>query len=313
MKGLATGEIDLNGAEVIEVASPPNGLKVMMEALEYSRVHNAMGSAGVTRRALMEAVAWASQRKAFGKQLIEHPMVQDELLDLAVRCEGAVALAFEAARAFDDSLRDHTHSAWLRLCTSLAKYRTAEEGVQSAKSALEVVGGNGYTEEFPTARQFRDSMVLTVWEGPANIQALELARAVLGRTPGDEIFLRRVESVLATIPEFLAKERDLLDSEIRELRNAIKYLRENPNDRERYARKLMNKMADLLTGSLLLEEATYDLNTHRDTRKALIARAFMLKTFGSRSLIFSPQKESSNLVFSKILNYDIISPEDVLT
>ena len=72
-KGLPTGEIDLLGAEAVEVAAPPDGFRLMMEALEYSRVHNAVGSAGVQRRALREALAWAKSRHAFGHVLVGLP------------------------------------------------------------------------------------------------------------------------------------------------------------------------------------------------------------------------------------------------
>ncbi len=96
-KGLPTGEIDLLGAEAVEIAPPPEGFKLMMEALEYSRVHNAVGSAGMQRRALREALAWAKTRRAFGHVLSDYPMVQDELLRMRVQFEAGALLAFEAA------------------------------------------------------------------------------------------------------------------------------------------------------------------------------------------------------------------------
>ena len=102
-KGLPTGEIDLLGAEAVEVAAPPDGFRLMMEALEYSRVHNAVGSAGVQRRALCEALAWAKSRHAFGHMLVDYPMVQDELLRMRVQFEAGALLAFEAAIAFDQT------------------------------------------------------------------------------------------------------------------------------------------------------------------------------------------------------------------
>src|SRR5215472_5203650 len=116
-KGLATGEIDLLGAEAIEIAPPPEGFKLMMEALEYSRVHNAVGSAGVQRRALREALAWTNTRHAFGHVLSDYPMIQDELLRIRVQFEAGALLAFEAAITFDDVQRDPERRTWLRLTT----------------------------------------------------------------------------------------------------------------------------------------------------------------------------------------------------
>ena len=195
-RGLATGEIDLLGAEANEVAPPPAGFKLMMEALEYSRVHNAVGSVGVQRRCLQEALAWSRTRTAFGHVLTDYPMVQDELLRMRVEFEAGALLAFEAAAAFDIVQQTPEHSNWLRLVTALAKYLTAEYAIESARSALELIGGNGYTSDYPVARLLRDAQVLTVWEGPANLQALELLRILAPRYRGWELYRDRVRSVI---------------------------------------------------------------------------------------------------------------------
>ena len=307
-KGLATGEIDLEGAEVIEIAAPPNGLKIMMEALEYSRIHNAMSGAGVQRRAFLEAASWAANRQAFGHEIINYPMAQNELLDLMVMAEASTALAFEAAKTFDAALRDEKARPWLRLATALAKYRTAEDGVQCAKKALEIVGGNGYTEEFPTARQFRDAMVLTVWEGPANIQALELLRMVANGTPGDKMFTDKIADISAALPPALAAEKALLDKGLREAANALAHLKTNPQDGPRFARKLMDHMADVLSGALLAEEAAADL-AKNDARKALIARRYLEKAFGSRELVFDSAADPAHTHFDAIVRYQPLAPE----
>ena len=84
-RGLATGEIELEDAHAVEVAPPPDGLKTMMAALGYSRIHNAMASAGIQRRAFAEALAHAETREAFGHRLAVYPMVQDQLVEMQVR------------------------------------------------------------------------------------------------------------------------------------------------------------------------------------------------------------------------------------
>jgi len=307
-KGLATGEIDLEGAEVIEVAPPPHGLKIMMEALEYSRIHNAMGGAGVQRRALMEAAGWATHREAFGQPIVNYPMVQNELMDLMVKCEASTALAFEAAKTFDAALKDDTQRPWLRISTALAKYRTAEDGVQAAKKALELVGGNGYTEEFPTARLLRDAMVLTVWEGPANIQALELLRMVAGKEPGDKLFADKIRTVADALPASMAAEKKLLDTGLAQAERALAHLRAHPADGARFARKLMDHMADVLSGALLADEAAHDLAHHNDARKALVARAYLERAFGPKELKISSEKDPVHTHFDALLHYRAINP-----
>lgn len=307
-KGLATGEIDLEGAEVIEVAPPPRGLKIMMEALEYSRIHNAMGGAGVQRRALMEAAGWATHREAFGQPIVNYPMVQNELADLIVKCEASTALAFEAANTFDAALKDDTQRPWLRIATALAKYRTAEDGVQAAKKALELVGGNGYTEEFPTARLLRDAMVLTVWEGPANIQALELLRMVAGKEPGDKLFSDKIRAVSDAMPASMAEEKKLLDTGLAQAERALAHLRAHPGDGARFARKLMDHMADVLSGALLADAAAHDLAHRNDARKALVARTYLERAFGAKELKISSEKDPLHTHFDALLHYRAINP-----
>ncbi len=280
-RGLATGEIELNGALALEVAAPPDGLKAMMEALAYSRIHNAFAACGAHRRAFLEAACWATHRQAFGSAIVGYPMVRDSLLDLLTELEAGVALAFEAAVTFDAALADPARRTWLRVATALAKYRTAEKAVTAAAAALELVGGNGYTEDWPTARLYRDVMVLAVWEGPANVQALELLRLVGGKATGDSEFLERIEGVVAALPGALSQERAALAAPLADCRASFAYLRANPGEGPRHARRLMARMADLLSAALLLEEAA-DGWSRGDARKAIVARRFIAARWAAR-------------------------------
>ena len=307
-RALATGETDLDGAEAIEIAPPPMGLKIMMEALEYSRIHNSVGAAGVQRRAFLEAASWATHREAFGKPIINYPMVQNELMDLMVRCEASTSLAFEAAKTFDEALKDEGKKTWLRLATALAKYRTAEDAVQSTKKTIDIVGGNGYTEEYPCARQYRDALVTAVWEGPANIQALELMRLVAGKEPGDQIFIKKIREISDALPSTMASEKQFLDKGLKEAMNALIYIRQNPKEGERFARKLMDHMADVLSGALLADEAAHDL-TLGDARKAIVAKKCLEKFFSPKEFSIDATADPTLVHFKEIVSYGVISLE----
>src|SRR5579875_2703155 len=238
-KGLPTGEIDLLGAEAVEIAPPPEGFKLMMEALEYSRVHNAVGSAGVQRRALREALAWAKSRRAFGHVLADYPMVQDDLLRLRVEFEAGALLAMEAAIAFDEVQRDAERRTWLRLTTALAKYLTAEYAITASRAVLELIGGNGYTSDYPVARLLRDAQVLTVWEGPANIQALELLRLLSPKYGGWEHYQTRVRTIVDSLPESLSRLRIALESRMSGDTDAVRITMRDESSAQNYARKLL--------------------------------------------------------------------------
>ncbi len=255
-KGLPTGEIDLLGAEAVEIAPPPDGFKLMMEALEYSRVHNAVGSAGVQRRALREALAWAKSRSAFGHILAEYPMVQDELLRMRVEFEAGALLAFEAAITFDEVQRDPQHRTWLRLSTALAKYLTAEYAIAATRAALELIGGNGYTSDYPVARLLRDAQVLTVWEGPANIQALELLRLLGPRYRGWEQYRSRIQKICEAIPSTLNNLSHALQSRLELDGEAVAITTRDESSAHRRARRLLHRLSQSLAFALLCEAAT---------------------------------------------------------
>jgi acyl-CoA dehydrogenase len=254
-KGLPTGEIDLLGAEAVEIAPPPEGFKLMMEALEYSRVHNAVGSAGIQRRALREALAWANTRRAFGHVLSDYPMVQDELLKMRVEFEAGALLAFEAAISFGEVQQDSERRTWLRLSTALAKYLTAEYAIATTRAALELIGGNGYTSDYPIARLLRDAQVLTVWEGPANIQALELLRLLSPRYRGWEQYRSRLQHICSKLQEELGKLRKGLERRIRDDEEAVAITLFDEQTAQRHARKLLHRLSQSLAFALLCEAA----------------------------------------------------------
>src|ERR1022692_2590898 len=255
-KGLPTGEIDLLGAEAIEVAAPPDGFRLMMDALEYSRIHNAVGSAGVQRRALGEALAWAKSRQAFGHVLVDYPMVQDELLRMRVQFEAGALLAFEAAIAFDETQHDPERRTWLRLVTALAKYLTAEYAIGAARAALELIGGNGYTSDYPVARLLRDAQVLTVWEGPANIQALELLRLLSPRYRGWEQYQSRMQAILDRLPDALGNLHEALEQRLQVDSDAVAITMRDEASAQLFARKLLHRMSQTLAFALLCEMAS---------------------------------------------------------
>lgn len=281
--GVPTGEVDLLDAWALEVAPPPTGFKLMMEALGFSRIHNAVAAAGVGRRAFLEAMSYLSHRDAFGQNVLRYPMMQDELLDMLVRLESGTAMAFAAAEAFDKAhvteLDDDTSArAWLRLTTALAKYQTADDANVLARAAIELIGGNAYTYDYVTPRLLRDAQVLTVWEGPANIQALEVLRMIGNRAPGFDAMADRVAAATNAAPSSLADLGQRLEGAMQNCRDAVGYVRSDPTEAQRHARRLMVLLSDTLGGALLFEEAIHDLD-RGDARKALVARLYMDKRF----------------------------------
>ena len=274
-RALATGEIELEGALAYEIAAPPEGLRVMMEALGCSRVHNAMAAAAVMRRALGEALAWVCNREVFGKRLIAQPMVRKRIVELAVRWHAGCAMAFEAAYSFDKAFCGGDDYVWSRIVTALAKYKTAEDALWCAQKALSLVAGNGYTEDYPVARLFRDAMVLPVWEGPEQIQALELMRMITGRQSGDRVFLERLNGIVAELDAAgLEIEKDNLEAVLADMRAALEALRARPEHAEVVAGDFLHKMSDLVAYALLCREAVWELENQQDRSKRLVCECY---------------------------------------
>jgi hypothetical protein len=201
-------------------------------------------------------------------------MIRELLLDMLIELESGVALAFEAARSFDLAAQDAAARSWLRTVTALAKYRTAEEAVRVTSRAIEILGGVGYTEEFVTARLLRDAQVLTVWEGPANIQALELLRLAKAGQGGLEAFAQRTDAIVTASPEDLDDVAAAVRDALGDCRQAVGHIRDHPDEAPYHGRRLLDLMADTLSGALLLEEAAADI-AGGNARKALVARRFI--------------------------------------
>ena len=205
-------------------------------------------------------------------------MVQKRILDLQTQWLSGSALAFEAARAFHVSQTDQEYAAWSRVATALAKYQTAEQAVWCTRKALELVGGNGYTEEYPVARLFRDAQVLTVWEGPEQIQALELMR-MLTLEKGGKAYLDRLSAIAAMLPEDMKSEMEHMNMLAGEMQSALHELWQNPGASSKFADEYLHQMANVLAYALMCEEGAWEMENCHDAEKVLFAGRFYEKTF----------------------------------
>lgn len=277
-KGLPTGEIYLEDAYALEIAPPPHGLRMMMEALGYSRVHNAMSAAGVMHRAYMEASLWAHHRETFGGKLATRPMIAKRLLDMEMNWKAGTVIAFEAAKSFDkcadtgDKLTDD--KVWMRIITALAKFQTAEQAVEQAQKALSLIGGNGYTEDFATSRLMRDAMVLPVWEGPEQIQARELmGMLMLEEGRGAQIYLKRIQNMITELPEGDAKAIATQSLKVIAEQDMV-LLAKTPSLAEYHGDELMHKMAMLSELVLLTKQGDWDKRFKSQRRTSELAERF---------------------------------------
>ncbi|MBK1656802.1 acyl-CoA dehydrogenase family protein [Paracraurococcus ruber] len=177
-RGMASGEVRLEGATAFLVGAPEAGFRQMADMVNASRLSNGMRAAGLMRRAVTEAMHVARHRIAFGRRLVDMPLMRRQLLKLALPMEQARSMVFQAAEALrrSDAGEDGAH-ALLRILTPLLKFRACRDARKVTGDAMEVRGGCGYIEEWPDPRLLRDAHLGSIWEGTSNIVALDVLRA----------------------------------------------------------------------------------------------------------------------------------------
>jgi len=179
-KANASSEVEFEGAQAWLVGEEGRGIPQILEMGTMTRLDCALGTSGLMRQALSLALNHTSQRKAFGKLLVDQPLMRNVLADLALESEAATALALRLARAFDRPGDAH-EAAMARLLTPVAKFWICKRGSHFAQEAMECLGGNGYVEEGGEgimARVYREMPLNSIWEGAGNIMALDLLRAL---------------------------------------------------------------------------------------------------------------------------------------
>ena len=177
-RSMASGEITLEGATAYLVGEEGRGFVQMADMVNNSRLSNGVRAAGLMRRAVAEAEFIADNRQAFGKKLVQMPLMQRQLDKLRVPSEQARTMVFQTAQALAQSdAGDKTAYALARILTPLIKFRACRDARKVTGDAMEVRGGCGYIEEWSDPRILRDAHLGSIWEGTSNIVALDVIRA----------------------------------------------------------------------------------------------------------------------------------------
>jgi putative acyl-CoA dehydrogenase len=238
----ASSEVEFKGAWARLLGEEGRGVPSIIEMVRHTRLDCAIGAAATMRRAVAEATHHAAHRSAFGRPLIEQPLMRNVLADLCLESEAATALAFRLARGFDESL-DEGQKKFTRVATAVGKYWVTKRAIAAVAEALECTGGNGYVEESPMARLYRDVPLNSIWEGSGNVQCLDVLRAIR-RDPG------ALEALLAEVRAARGGDRRL-DAAVDRFEESLA----DHADLEGQARALVERLALLLQASLLVRHA----------------------------------------------------------
>jgi putative acyl-CoA dehydrogenase len=169
----ASSEVEFHGAWARLIGEEGRGVGTIIEMVRHTRLDCVIGSAALMRRALAEALHHARHRRAFGRALIDHPLMRNVLADLAVESEAATVLTMRLARAFDEGDR-----SFARLAVAAGKYWVSKRVPAHVAEALECLGGNGFVEESAMPRLYREAPLNSIWEGSGNVIALDVLRAI---------------------------------------------------------------------------------------------------------------------------------------
>jgi putative acyl-CoA dehydrogenase len=249
----ASAEVEFADAFAWRVGEEGRGVRTIIEMVQLTRIDCAIASAGLMRMALAQALHHARHRTVFQRRLADQPMMQAVLADLALECEGALALVMRVCRALDLARTDSLEALRARVLTPAAKYWICKIAPTFVYEAMECLGGNGYIEESMLARLYREAPVNAIWEGSGNVVCLDVLRAIAQEPDGVRALLERLRQETSD----LAGINDTLD-----------LVAGGFSDRavEAHARGLVERLALLATAAALNETTPRTADLFAQTR-----------------------------------------------
>jgi len=238
----ASAEIEYKDTWARAVGAEGEGVRAIIEMVHQTRLDTALAAAGMMRQAVVEAVHHAAHRRAFQRPLIQQPLMRNVLADLVVDWVAATLMVARVARSFDTP-----GDPFARIAVAVAKYWINKRLPNHVYEAMECLGGNGYVEDGPMPRLYREAPVNSIWEGSGNVICLDVLRAI-DRAPG------ALDAVLAEL-DAAAGADQRLDRAVARLRGDLAASKEMGVGREIGARRLVEAMALALQGSLVVRFA----------------------------------------------------------
>ncbi|EKZ96069.1 acyl-CoA dehydrogenase [Cupriavidus sp. HMR-1] len=174
----SSSEVEFRGAWGRMIGEEGRGIPTIIEMATFTRLNCVMGSTGLIRQCLVQALHHTRHRSAFGKTLIDQPLMRNVLADMALESEAATLMMMRLTEAFALADEDPLQRAYKRIVTPAAKFWLAKRSVELSGEAMEVFGGNGYMDEGPMGRLYRETPVISIWEGSGNVMALDMIRAI---------------------------------------------------------------------------------------------------------------------------------------
>lgn len=271
-RSMASGEVRFDGAVAYLLGQEGRGLKHMMDQVNLSRLSHGVRAAAMMRRCLNEAMAVARYRSAFGRTIIDFPLLRRQLMKIMLPTEQALSFYLFTASVMERAdAGDAQAERSLRLLTPLLKFRTARDNIQVATLAMEVRGGLGYIEEWVNARLVRDAHLGVLWEGTSNINALDVTGRAIPKAAGHEALAAELHDILEHSTGLPGQFRGELDSLIDRATAMAVDIAGDP-EREAEARQASNALYHATSAALLASDGIVMAKQTGDARRLLLAR-----------------------------------------
>jgi putative acyl-CoA dehydrogenase len=245
----ASSELEFDRASAVMLGEEGRGVRTILEMVNCTRLDCIAGTAALMRQALAQACHHAAYRRAFGRLLIDQPLMQNVLADLALESEAATVLLLRLARAADGAARSEPEEVYLkRLGTAMGKYWVCKRGSVHSAEALECLGGNGYVEESLMPRLYREAPLNSIWEGAGNVNCLDVYRAMVKEPATVEAYFTEVRRA-GGADTHLDRSVSALAREFTGLSGG-----ELPED-EGQARRVVERLTTTLQAALLVQHA----------------------------------------------------------
>ncbi|PAU95733.1 acyl-CoA dehydrogenase [Aliifodinibius salipaludis] len=281
VRSMASAEVRFQDTEGKRLGDEGEGFKIMAQMINISRNYNSVAALAGNRRAIIEVWQYLNHRRTFGKRAVDHALIREKLLELGSKYLADFLLVWRGLRAMDAAEKgDEEEQHLLRMITPMAKWWSAENAVYSVRECMELMGGNGYIEDFVMPKLLRDINVLPIWEGSGNIIVLDMLRAT-EKSRGLDIIFEMIEQAADRSSDY----GGILAEKLTEMKLVWKDIREL-DDRDRMeasAKPMFKQLIRLFQMALLIEEAQSD-----GSKRYAIALNYLADTFDSTLSTHTP-------------------------
>jgi acyl-CoA dehydrogenase len=271
-KSMASGEIRFEGATAYLIGDVHNGFKQMMDQVNLSRLSHGVRAASMMRRCLNEAMVVANYRRAFGRAIIDFPLLRRQLMKILLPTEQALSMSLYSSKIMGDANDgDAKAQNLLRILTPLFKFRACRDNIRVASHALEVRGGVGYVEEWVSARLYRDAQIGTLWEGTSNINALDVITRAVGKSGGEKALGSAIDDMLKSTEALPGQMRGEFSGLVERAGRFARDVAADPK-KEKLSRAASSALYHAVSAALMASEGAMIGAKGGDARRLLMAR-----------------------------------------